>query len=217
MTLSFARRWWNGVVRWQIGAGLDRWNGARTFRSASASGRWFSAGNRVDARAQLRTWFGGGGDFQRSDVRVIARSSAQMRGLVFVLDGGTAAVSSAAPPDLWVAGDTGRARPLLLRAHPLLGKGERFETDRLARSFTHLSTEVQRWWSIGPTRGGVAAFVDSGRTSRRLAGAAFIDVDVGVGLRGAYPGRAGALRLDLGHGLRDGNTAVSVIYSSALP
>jgi hypothetical protein len=209
--------WATGVVRWQIGAGLDRWNSARTFRSASAGARWFSAGNRLDARAQLRTWFGGGDDFHRGDVRVIARSSAQMRGVVFVLDGGTAAVSAAAPPDLWPAGDTGRARPLLLRAHPLLTEGERFKTERLARTFTHLSTEVQRWWSIGPTRGGVAAFVDSGRTSRRLAGAAFTDVDLGVGLRGAYPGRAGALRLDFAHGLRDGNTAVSVIYSSAIP
>jgi len=209
--------WASGRARWQVGAGLDRWNEARGFGTVSAGARLLSSGDRLDARGQLKTWFGSGSHFQRGEMRVIARSSAQMRGLVFVLDGGTAAVSSAAPPDLWVAGDTGRARPLLLRAHPLLGEGERFETDRLARRFTHLSTEVQRWWSIGPTRGGVAAFVDSGRTSRRLAGAAFTDVDVGVGLRGAYPGRAGALRLDLAHGLRDGNTAVSVIYSSAIP
>jgi hypothetical protein len=39
-------------------------------------------------------------------------------------------------------------------------------------------------------------------------------VDLGIGLRGAYPGRAGALRLDVAHGLRDGQTAVSAIYTA---
>jgi hypothetical protein len=179
--------------------------------------RWLSARDRFDARAQLRTWFGGGSEFQRGDVRVIARSSAQMRGVVVLADGGMAAVSSTAPPDLWPAGDTGRARPLLLRAHPILGEGERFETERLARRFTHLSTEIQRWWSVGPFRAGVATFVDAGRTARRIRGGAITDVDVGGGFRGAYPGRAGALRLDLAQGLRDGNFAVSVVYTSAIP
>ena len=209
--------WASGVVRWQVGAGLDRWNSARTFRSLSAGMRWLSPGDRVDARAQVRTWFGGGSDFQRGDVRVVARSSARMRGVVVVGDGGVAAVSSAAPADLWPAGDTGRARPLLLRAHPLLGEGERFQTERLARRFTHLSTEVQRWWAVGPISAGVATFVDTGRTARRIAGDAITDVDVGGGLRGAYPGHAGALRLDFAQGLRDGDFAVSVVYTSAIP
>ena len=209
--------WGSGILRWQVGAGIDRWNGARTFRSASGGVRWLSASDRLDTRAQLRTWFGGGSEFQRGDVRVIARSSSQMRGVVVLADGGMAAVSSAAPPDLWPAGDTGRARPLLLRAHPILGEGERFETERLARRFTHLSTEIQRWWAVGPFRAGVATFVDTGRTARRISGRAITDVDVGGGFRGAYPGRAGALRLDLAQGLRDGNFAVSVVYSSAIP
>jgi hypothetical protein len=209
--------WASGVARWQIVTGLDRWNSARTFGSAGAGVRLLSAGNRLDARAQLRTWFGGGSEFERGDVRVIARSSAQMQGIVVVADGGVAAVNSAAPPDLWPAGDTGRARPLLLRAHPILGEGERFQTERMARLFAHASTEVQRWWAIGPFRAGMATFVDTGRTARRLLGDDLTDVDVGVGLRGAYPGRAGALRLDIAHGFGDGHTAASVIYTAALP
>jgi outer membrane translocation and assembly module TamA len=105
----------------------------------------------------------------------------------------------------------------LLRAHPILGEGERFQTERMARLLTHASTEVQRWWAVGPFRAGVATFVDTGRTARRLLGDDLTDVDVGVGLRGAYPGRAGALRLDIAHGFRDGHTAASVIYTAALP
>ena len=73
----------------------------------------------------------------------------------------------------------------MLRAHPILGEGERFETERLARRFTHLSTEIQRWWAVGPFRAGVATFVDTGRTARRISGRAITDVDVGGGFRGA--------------------------------
>jgi hypothetical protein len=140
-----------------------------------------------------------------------------MEGVVLVLDGGVAAVDSQAPPDLWAAGDTGRARPLLLRAHPILTAGERFRTERMGRLFTHESTEIQRWWAAGPFRAGVATFVDTGRTSRRLLEGPVNDVDVGVGLRGASRGRAGALRADIARGLRDRNTAVSVIYTAAIP
>ena len=205
--------WASGNARWNVGVGLDRWNRARTLGSAAAGVRLVSSGDRLSAGAQVRTWFGGGSEFQRADLRVVARSSAQMRGTVLVADGGAAALNGAAPPDLWVTGDTGRARPLLLRAHPILAEGEAFRTERLGRLFIHESTEVQRWWAIGPFRAGVASFVDTGRTARRLFGDPFTDVDVGFGLLGAYPGRAGALRLDLAHGLRDGNNAVSAIYT----
>jgi hypothetical protein len=39
-------------------------------------------------------------------------------------------------------------------------------------------------------------------------------VDIGVGLRGAYPGRAGAFRLDFARGVRDGHVAVSAVYTA---
>ena len=208
--------WASGAVRWQLGAGVDRWNSARAFGSATGGVRLLTADDRLDVRGQLQTWFGGGSEFGRGDLRVIARSSARMRGIVVVADGGIAAVNASAPPDLWLTGDTGRARPLLLRAHPVLTDGERFRTERLARLFMHESTEVQRWWGAGPFRAGVATFVDTGRTARRLIGDPLTDVDVGFGLRGAYPGRAGALHLDVARGLRDGNTAFSITYTSAV-
>ena len=204
--------WADGIVRWWIGGGIDRWNERRVFRTAAAAMRVTSAGDRLDARAQLRGWFGGGSEFGQAEVRVLTRSSPRLAGLVVTADGGIAAVSASAPADLWFAGDTGRARPLLLRAHPILTEGERFRTERMARVFAHESTELQRWWHAGPFRTGIATFVDTGLTARRVSGGPITDVDVGVGLRGAYPGRAGALRLDFARGVRDGHFAISAVY-----
>ena len=206
--------WASGIVRWQIGSGLDRWNERRLFPTASAAMRVASGGNRLDAHALLRTWFGGGSEFGQAEVGASARSSARLAGFVVTSDGGVAAVSTSAPADLWFAGDTGRARPLVLRAHPILAGGERFRTERMGRLFAHASTEVQRWWRAGPFRGGIATFVDTGMTARRVSGGPITDVDVGIGLRGAYPGRAGALRLDFARGVRDGSVAISAVYDA---
>ena len=209
--------WASGSLRWQVATGIDRWNRGASFGTVAGGIRFVSGGDRLDARAQLHTWVGGRDEFQRADLRVLARSSSRMRGVVLAMDAGAAAASATAPPDLWPAGDTWGARQLLRRAHPILGEEERFRTERLGRLFTHASAEAQRWWARGPIRAGVATFVDAGRTDRRLLGNAITDVDVGVGLRGAYPGKTGALRLDLGHGLRDGRTALSVTFTSDIP
>ena len=206
--------WASGIIRWQIGGGVDRWNERRVFQTAGATMRVASVGNRFDGRVQLRTWFGNGTQFGQTEVRVLMRSSPRLEGFVVTGDGGVAAVTASAPPDLWFAGDTGRARPLLLRAHPILTDGERFRTERMARVFAHQSTEVQRWWRVGPFRTGIATFVDAGLTARRLSGRPITDMDVGIGLRGAYPGHAGALRLDFARGVRDGHFAISAVYSA---
>jgi len=209
-----AADWANGVVRWQVGGGVDTWNDARLFGTVEASMRVSSARERLDARVRLRTWFGGGNDFQQAELRVLGRSSSRLTGFVVTGDGGVASVSASAPADLWFAGDTGRARPLLLRAHPILTDGERFRSDRMGRLLAHESTEVQRWWRVGPLRTGIATFVDTAVTARRLSGGSITDVDVGIGLRGGFPGRSGALRLDFARGVRDGHVAVSAVYSA---
>jgi hypothetical protein len=206
--------WASGSVRWQIGAGIDRWNDRQVFETVGAAARVSSAGDRLNAFLQVRTWFGGGSEFGQAEVRVLARSSADLAGFVVMADGGAAAVTASAPADLWFAGDTGRARPLPLRAHPILTGGERFRTERMGRVFAHESTEVQRWWRTGPFRTGIATFVDTGLTAGRLSDGSITDVDVGVGLRAAYPGRAGALRLDFARGVRDGHFAVSAVYTA---
>ena len=206
--------WTSGIARWQIGGGVDSWNERRVFPTAAAALRVTSERDRFDARAQVRSWFGGGSEFGQAEIRLLARSSSRLEGFVVTAEGGIGAVTDSAPPDLWFAGDTGRARSLLLRAHPILTDGERFRTERMARIFAHESTEVQRWWRVGPFRTGIATFVDTGLTARRLSGSSITDVDVGIGLRGAYPGRAGALRLDIARGVRDGRIAISAVYSA---
>jgi len=205
--------WVTGVARWHVGAGADRWNGSRALGMATAGVRLASAGDRLDARIEMHTWLGRGVSFQSGQLLLTARSSAQPTGVVIVAAGGVSAVTAAAPPDLWVAGDTGRARPLLLRAHPVLTEGERFRTERLGRSIGSGSAEIQRWWNAGPGRAGAAMFVDTARTTMRLAGSAITDIDVGIGFRGSYPGKAAAVRIDVARGLRDGETALSVVYS----
>jgi hypothetical protein len=211
-----AAAWQSGTVRWQVTAGADWWNGGPTRPMLGAALRKASGADRVDLRGGASAWFGGDRSFARADVDLLARTSARSQGVVIVITGGISALSNQAPADLWVAGDTGRARPLLLRAHPILTEGERFRTDRLGRLFAHETTELQRWWHAGPMQVGGAAFVDSGRTAWRMAGAALADVDTGVGLRVAFAGGASMLRADVARGLRDGAAACSVIFSANL-
>lgn len=216
--------WITGSARWQLGAGADRWNpgapkppgeggGSRTFATASAGVRLITADDRVDVHVRMRSWFGGGDSFQSGQALVTARSSSQPMGTVILGAGGVSATTTSAPGDVWFAGDTGRARSLLLRAHPILAEGARFRTERLGRLVGNGSVELQRWWKVGPFRVGGATFADAARTARRVAGSDVTDVDVGVGFRGAYPGKMAGLRFDVAKGLRDGATAFSVVYS----
>ena len=207
-----AGAWLTGNVRWQVTGGADRWNNGPAYAMTGAAIRIATGADRVDLRGSARAWFRGGSIVQSGDVQLLARSSAQREGLVLVVDGGLSAINAAAPPDLWFAADTGRARPLLLRAHPILTDDEQFRSDRLARLLGHGTTEVQRWWHAGPLRVGGAGFVDSARTAWRLTGSAITDVDTGVGLRVAFPGKPNAMRIDVAHGLRDGETVLSAVY-----
>jgi hypothetical protein len=120
--------------------------------------------------------------------------------------------TSATPPDLWFAGDTGAVRPALLRAHPIVDDGE-LQSDRLGRGIVHGSGEVRHWWTIRTLiQIGAGLFADAARVERRAAEDGRGDVDVGGGLRLGFPGLDGVFRLDLGKGLRDGSTAVSFVY-----
>jgi hypothetical protein len=135
-----------------------------------------------------------------------------MRGLVFTGITGVAHASARSPLDLWWAADTGHARGVLLRAHPLLDDG-RLRTDRLGRTLLHGSVEAQHWWLVSPAvRVAAAVFMDTARTSRRLEGTAVADADAGVGARFAVTGIPGVFRADVGRGLRDGATAFSFVY-----
>jgi hypothetical protein len=203
--------WLTPHLRWNVAAGLDAWDD-RAARARIGGGLQFaSAGDRVDLRVGMETWPGDRA-FGRVNTVVTARSSTARRGMVLVASAGAHGITARAPLDVWPAGDTGHARPMLLRAHPLLADGA-FRVERLGRVLVNGSLEAQHWWTIAGVVGvGGAVFGDAGRTARRYAGGPYTDVDVGVGARLAVPGMTGAFRMDLAKGLRDGKTALSIAY-----
>jgi hypothetical protein len=208
--LSFSN-WATARWRWTISAGLDEWSASGTQAAADVALQFVSLDERFEARADATASRGGGGYATvRSTAR--ARSSTAMQGVVFIAAGGFDTVSRSTPLHLWTAGDTGHVRRTLLRAHPVLDDG-RLRVERLGRLLLHGSFEAQRWWrAAGPVRVAAAAFGDVGRTASRFAGGGHGDVDIGFGARLAVAGIPGSFRADLGKGLRDGATALSLVY-----
>jgi hypothetical protein len=123
-----------------------------------------------------------------------------------------------APASLWPGADTGHARDVLLRAHPLLQDGVIEGTGQAAavfgRNLAFGNAELQRWWTVGkwPIRIAPAAFVDMARARDGFGGASTpVQIDAGAGLRVSMLG-FGVLRIDAAHGLRDGRNALSVAF-----
>jgi hypothetical protein len=102
-------------------------------------------------------------------------------------------------------------RVTLLRAHPLLTHGK-LRASRLGGRTIAATLEGQRVFRSHGVAFGPAAFMDVGRTWRRLEGDPVVDTDVGVGLRARLPGLNGVIRVDVAKGLRDGAGALSFVY-----
>ena len=167
--------------------------------------------DRVDVRGAGDIWLAAD-PFAMVRADVIGRTSPQRDGLVVTGRGGIGFVTVATPADLWFFGDTGHASSILLRAHTALDDG-RLLTTRLGRGAVHASAEVQHWWRAPwSVRIGAAAFADTARFTRMRDADSRADLDVGLGVRLAIPGLAGALRIDAAHGIRDGSDALSFAY-----
>jgi hypothetical protein len=204
--------WATARVRWDVAAGLDRWEAGPARPAVSATLRWLSLGERVDIRGGAAAWFAADA-FATQSVALRARSSVRQTGPAFEVSGAMEFASTGTPAELQAAGDTGQARRTLLRAHPVLDHGL-LRVDRLGRLLTGISAEPQFWWRLrGGIRVAAAAFVDAARTGRRLAGAPRIDVDAGIGARLVLPFVPGVFRTDIGKGLADGATAWSLVYA----
>lgn len=206
ITLS---NWTSGLLRWSLGAGLDSWKerGQTATLSAALDQRLAQdgislRGNGSALVGDFTAWTGGAG--------ALWRSRPGHEGTVFVAATGIDVSSDAAPHALWPGAGTGHARGPLLRAHPLL-EGGRIQGDVFGRTLTHASVEGRRW--VGPVIGilriAPAAFLDVAHADRRRDPGAAWHVDAGVGVRVAFPG-SGVFRVDLGKGLRDGATALSI-------
>jgi predicted double-glycine peptidase len=197
-------------MRASIRGGVEQWDGVDTFGMLSAALRVLTVGERFDGRVELSGWKAGS-SFGTMDVGATIRSTTERRGQVFVGRAGLGLASVDTPADIWFAGDTGRARGMPLRAHPLMTGGQ-IRVDQIGRQVIYSSGETQRWWpGKAGVRFGAAAFVDAAHTDRRAVDRARTDVDLGIGARLAVPGVSGTIRIDVAKGLRDGATAVSFV------
>lgn len=207
--------WMTGSLRYSVNAGLDSWDTGR--RAVSLGGsierRWF--GDRLSVGGDATGWMGvAGPGFASVRARAIARSSTEPRRWIYEGSIGAERVSDAAPLALWPGAGEGRARPTLLRAHPLLDEGivDVGARSAFGRSMISGSGEAQRWFARPRmVRVGVAAFVDVAHATRRATSGTQVSLaDLGGGLRVRVPGLNKILRIDFARGLTDGANAFTV-------
>lgn len=203
-----ASDWLTGSIRLQGAVSLDRWSDGLTTSVSGGVGSSFHDGRgigSVDGTIVL-------GAFRTASVTVKGewQSAMERAGLVLHLRAGYTTTGSRAPFALWPGAGAGQGRDVLLRAHPLLHDG--VIRGVFGRRLSHAGVEWRYWrgtvfrtFRIAP-----AAFVDVARADRvPIFGDDRLHVDAGLGVRMAMPG-AGVLRVDFGHGLRDGRNALSI-------
>ena len=177
---------------------------------AGGSATLWRHGDRLRLTADGRAWLGAR-NFARGAFSAAWQSNSALRGTVWLARAGYTVASSGTPLSLWPGADTGHARDVLLRAHPLLADGI-IRGGVYGRRLAWSGGEVEHWLKPGKwlVRVAPAAFVDVARASRGEADSILsTQADVGVGVRLAVPGMA-TVRFDLAHGARDGRTALSV-------
>ena len=203
-------KWITGRAHVEASGGVDEWRDRGRTAVVGASAEFWPDFDRLVVQGRATTWAGGGG-FGRAGAAVRWRSTTSMRGTVWLARATAEAATDGAPEFLWPGADTGQARDVLLRAHPLLHDGV-IPGGVFGHRVVGGGAEWRHWsppsrWLI---RFAPAVFVDAARASRGLARTdERAHVDLGAGVRVAMAGM-GVLRIDIAHGLRDGRTALSV-------
>ena len=205
-----AADWLTPEWRAELGIGLDQFQGIGSSGSIAAS---------LERRARHDDWrvitsvglYAGDLTTATFSARADWRSPRRPTGTAFLARAGLQIAGDEAPLALWSGAGTEPVRDALLRAHSLLDDG--VVTDAvMGRTLLSGGAEWRHWFQPGPRpfRLAPAVFVDAARAARSSDGFdQRFHVDVGIGLRLGIPG-AGALRVDLGRGLRDGDMALSV-------
>jgi hypothetical protein len=206
--------WLTSRVRTEASLGIERFGPVADKTAAiSAAVELWPVHDRLSIEARGGAWLGAR-DVDRFGTTSLSsrwRSSTASIGSVVLARAGVQLASSESPRLLWPGADTGHARDVLLRAHPLLDDGI-IRGGVVGRRLIFGGGEWRRW--MRPSRSVVriapAAFVDVARARRGFPSTdERVHLDAGAGMRIALPGM-GALRLDLAHGLRDGATAFSL-------
>lgn len=206
--------WLTSRVRVEGAVGIERFRPLVGRMAALTAGvQVWAINDRLSLEGHGGAWFGSGDldRFATTSLSTDWRSSATNVGSVVLARAGVQSASDGAPTLLWPGADTGHARDVLLRAHPLLDDGV-IRGGVFGRRLLFAGGEWRHW--LRPSRSVVriapAAFIDTARATRGIdstdEGA---HVDAGAGVRIALPG-LGVLRVDVAHGLRDGATAFSV-------
>jgi hypothetical protein len=170
------------------------------------------ANDRAAVRAHGAVWPSRTGSFGTGRFDFSWRSAATTSTpLLLTGRAGVISASTSAPFGIWPGADVGRARDVLLRAHPLLDHGV-IDGGVFGRTLAHGGVELQaRALKRAPGAVRVAMFTDLAQACHGLGpeAEAGMQADIGIGLRVRVPGDARLFRIDIAHGLRDGNRAVS--------
>lgn len=205
-------RWITDRTHVTTGASVERWTGrAGDVAFAGAIDHW-AAASRLRLQADA-TQAVGSHPFATAGLTAALRSTSATDGFVAFGLAGYRAATGSSPASVWPGADTGHARDVLLRAHPLLDDGI-ITGGAFGRRLAFATVEAQRWTLLHrvPVRIAPAAFVDAAHAARGLAATdARLHVDAGGGLRVAIPG-AGVMRIDVARGVRDGGTVLSAAW-----
>lgn len=215
-------RWETAAVRWRVGVAADRWSGRAAHPAAVSAGEVRLAGDRLALGVAAEGWAGTGeaSAFGRAQAVAEWRSRMRRTGLTWYGRLGAVGVSAEAPRAVWPGAGEGRARPMYLRAHPLLQDGA-VTGPAFGRHLLHGGLEAVAWVDglAVPAVVGAAAFLDLAAAGARPGRPEFgpLHADVGLGLRLGVPGQRGALRVDVARGVRDGVTALTAGWEMPWP
>lgn len=194
------------------GVSVERWTDRRRTVALAAGAEMWPLVDRLVLETGGMLWTGSGDAFGAANVGLRWRSKGAPTGTVWLANAGYRVASATAPASIWPGADTGHAREVLLRAHPLLDDGV-IAGGVLGRRVTHGGAELQHWLTPGRqrlARVAPAIFVDVARATRGLAHSdRRVHYDAGAGLRVSVAGM-GVLRIDVARGLRDRRRAFSV-------
>jgi Peptidase_C39 like family len=206
-------RWLNDRTRVTGAVAIDRWSTRPRDVALGGALERRAAGDRIRLQGEAAHAVGAE-PFTTAAVTAGARTNSAPAGMVLFAIAGYSVATRSSPMSLWPGADTGHARDVLLRAHPLLDDGV-VSGGVFGRRLAFGTVEAQRWTLLHrlPVRIAPAAFVDVARAARGLEPRtdSALRVDAGAGFRLAVPG-AGVMRIDLAHGLRGGGTVLSAAW-----